>query len=92
MFVRMPEPVISALRAKGLIFYTLIATGGARLMCSWDTTPETVQTFTGDVKAAVVIAGLIAGIGHFRRLGCIRCINSPLFSGLPSAPLFHTLN
>ena len=40
-----------ALRAKGWRFYTFIGEGGCRLMCAWDTRPETVDRFVSDVAA-----------------------------------------
>ncbi|MFP4173851.1 MAG: threonine aldolase family protein [Candidatus Hydrogenedentota bacterium] len=67
VFVRMPEPVVAALRARGWIFYTFIATGGVRLMCSWDTTAETIQAFTEDVKTALMeSAGERIGSGRVK--------------------------
>lgn len=54
VFVRLPEPVIVALRQRGWLFYTFIGVGGARLMCAWDTEEATVRTFVADLKAALV--------------------------------------
>ena len=61
--MRMPEPdravlerraeIAAALRAKGWHFYTDVDPGGAaRLMCSWDTTPEDVAAVLEDATAA----------------------------------------
>jgi len=55
VFVKMPERVAEILRAKGWVFYTFIGEGGARLMCSWDTTDETIERFAADVKEAVCV-------------------------------------
>ncbi len=38
-----------ALHARGWHFYDFIGSGGARLMCSWDTTPEDVRSFAAAV-------------------------------------------
>jgi threonine aldolase len=46
-------PVIqAALRAKGWRFYTFLGTAGCRLMCAWDTEPETVDRFAADMAEA----------------------------------------
>ncbi|MFH2132059.1 MAG: low specificity L-threonine aldolase [bacterium] len=50
VFVEMPQPVIKALHDRGWRFYTFIGEGGVRLMCSWDTRPETVNAFISDLK------------------------------------------
>jgi threonine aldolase len=49
VFVELPLPVIDALHARGWHFYTFIGEGGARLMCSWDTTQEDVDDFAADL-------------------------------------------
>lgn len=41
------------LRDKGWRFYTFIGAGGCRFMCAWDTAPDTVDRFVGDVAEAV---------------------------------------
>jgi len=51
VFVDMPAPVIRGLHARGWHFYNFIAAGGCRLMCSWDTTEEDVDSFVADLKA-----------------------------------------
>ncbi len=51
VFVRIPDPVVDAMHERGWKFYTHI--GGweeSRLMCSWDTTPEDVDSFAADLK------------------------------------------
>lgn len=53
VFVKMPEPVIQSLHDKGWHFYTFIGLGGARLMCSWDTTEESIHAFVSALKAAI---------------------------------------
>ncbi len=50
VFVELPVAVIAALHRRGWQFYTFIGEGGARLMCSWDTTPEDVDAFLADLK------------------------------------------
>lgn len=53
VFVRMPKGVVDAVRRKGWVFYTFIGDGGARLMCSWDTTEATIKAFVNDLKASI---------------------------------------
>jgi threonine aldolase len=46
VFARLPGATIDRLRAQGWHFYTDVGPGGAaRLMCSWDTTPEDIDAF-----------------------------------------------
>ncbi|AGA24491.1 threonine aldolase family protein [Singulisphaera acidiphila] len=49
VFVMIPEEIRDRLRAKGWRFYTFIG-GGARLMCSWDTTEADVEAIVQDIK------------------------------------------
>jgi len=58
VFAELPLKAIEALRNKGWLFYTFIGAGGCRFMCSWDTRPEDVDAFAGDLRAA-----LAAGTG-----------------------------
>jgi len=51
VFAELPRPVVDGLHRKGWHFYDFLAWGGARLMCSWDTTPEDVDAFAADVAA-----------------------------------------
>ncbi|MEK0447990.1 MAG: hypothetical protein RL088_258 [Verrucomicrobiota bacterium] len=53
VFAEIPLPAAEKLRAKGWLFYSFIGAGGCRLMCSWDTQPEDVDAFAGDLKAAL---------------------------------------
>jgi threonine aldolase len=53
LFVSFPSRLTSALNAKGWHFYSFIGTGGARLMCSWASTEESVRAFVQDVKEAL---------------------------------------
>ncbi|MBD3316122.1 MAG: threonine aldolase [Chitinivibrionales bacterium] len=50
VFVEMPDTMVTNLHEKGWRFYTFIGTGGARLMCAWDTKEETIDAFVDDVK------------------------------------------
>jgi threonine aldolase len=50
VFVKMPETVLQYLRDKGWQFYTFIGVGGARFMCSWNTTQERIDQLIDDVK------------------------------------------
>jgi threonine aldolase len=51
VFAKIPEPVVAGLHDRGWHFYTNV--GGweeSRLMCSWDTTVEDVDSFTADLR------------------------------------------
>ncbi|WP_018013956.1 threonine aldolase family protein [Teredinibacter turnerae] len=50
VFVNLPEHVRNGLAAKGWRFYTFIGAGGVRLMCSWNTQPESITNFIRDLK------------------------------------------
>lgn len=60
VFVELPEFVRKDLVARGWQFYTAIGDGGCRLMCSWDTSPETVDRLAADISE-------LAGIGSNRK-------------------------
>ena len=49
VFVDMPKPVLDGLHERGWHFYTDVGPGGARLMCSWDSTAGDVEAFVRDV-------------------------------------------
>ena len=50
VFVQLPPQVAQRMRNRGWVFYTFIGAGGARLMCSWDTTDEDVESFVSDLR------------------------------------------
>ena len=50
VFAQVPASVQKGLRDKGWRFYTFIGAGGCRLMCAWDTAPETVDRFAADMS------------------------------------------
>lgn len=52
VFAQWPRAVADDLRQRGWRFHDFIAAGGSRLMCAWDTPPETVDRFIADVRAA----------------------------------------
>lgn len=52
VFVEMPPPIQALVRAKGWRFYTFAGESLCRLMCAWDTLPDTVDRFADDVQAA----------------------------------------
>ena len=54
VFVELPAAVQEALREKGWRFYTFLGETGCRLMCAWDTTPETVDRFAADIAATAM--------------------------------------
>jgi threonine aldolase len=49
-FAELPESVLEGLRDRGWQFYTFIGSGGARFMCSWDTTEEAVDALLNDIR------------------------------------------
>ncbi len=50
VFVKMSDKLQAGLFYRGWQFYDFIAAGGCRLMCSWDTSSEDVETFLSDAK------------------------------------------
>lgn len=54
VFVEMPVPLIQALHEQGWHFYTFIGVGGARLMCSWNTTYKRIDEFINAVKQTLL--------------------------------------
>ena len=50
VFVEMPLATVEALWAHGWHFHRFIGENGYRLMCSWATTPETVDRFVADLR------------------------------------------
>ena len=53
VFVKLQPHWAQALRERGWLFYTFIGAGGARLMCSWDTTPADCEALVADLKQIV---------------------------------------
>lgn len=51
VFVELPPAVFTALEARGWHFYRFIGEHGYRLMCSWATSPATVDRFVADTRA-----------------------------------------
>jgi threonine aldolase len=49
VFVRFPPQAAQELRRRGWSFYEFIG-GGARLMCSWDTTEGDVKAIVADIR------------------------------------------
>jgi threonine aldolase len=49
VFVDMPRRVLDGLHERGWHFYMDVGPGGARLMCSWDSTAGDVEAFVRDV-------------------------------------------
>ena len=56
VFVEMPDAVIAALRTAGWHFYSFIGSGGARFMCSWQTTEQDVFQLVEAVKSGISVA------------------------------------
>jgi threonine aldolase len=53
VFVDLPKSAIDALHDKGWRFYVFIGETGARLMCSWDTSAETVDRLLANLKSTL---------------------------------------
>ena len=53
VFVDLPQSAIDAVRAKGWQFYSFVGETGVRFMCSWDTTPASVDAIAADLRAAM---------------------------------------
>ncbi len=49
VFARLPDEVVRGMYQRGWKFYTHVSPDSARLMCSWDTTPEDVDAFAADL-------------------------------------------
>ena len=56
VFVEMPPNVQAEVRAAGWRFYTFQGATLCRLMCAWDTAPQTVDRFASDVTTAAARA------------------------------------
>ncbi|PYI86035.1 MAG: threonine aldolase [Verrucomicrobia bacterium] len=54
VFAEIPNPVATALRQQGWMFYNFIGSGGCRLMCAWDTTEQDVDNFVADLKSLLL--------------------------------------
>ena len=52
VFADIPVDRQTAVREKGWSFYTFVPPTGCRLMCAWDTQPETVDRFIADISEA----------------------------------------
>src|SRR3984957_613237 len=50
VFAQLPAHVAKAMRAKGWKFYEFFGAAGHALMWAWDTQPETVERFAGEVR------------------------------------------
>jgi threonine aldolase len=53
VFIRVADAHRDALRELGWHFYDFIGAGGARLMCSWDTSEDDVHALASDLRALV---------------------------------------
>ncbi len=51
VFINLPAALQAGLRDKGWEFYTFVPPNGCRLMCSWDTSLETIDAFIADAQA-----------------------------------------
>lgn len=56
VFVELPEALAAALRSAGWHFYSFIGSGGARFMCSWQTTESDVLQLAEAVRSAAHLA------------------------------------
>jgi threonine aldolase len=51
VFARLPDAVTQGMYQRGWKYYTHVSPDSARLMCSWDTSPEDVDAFAADLAA-----------------------------------------
>jgi threonine aldolase len=51
VFAALPDEIVQGMYERGWKFYTHVSQDNARLMCSWDTTPEDVDKFAADLAA-----------------------------------------
>lgn len=56
VFLELPKAAIAALHGRGWRFYTFIGEGGCRFMCTWDTTPEDVESLCADIREVLTSA------------------------------------
>jgi threonine aldolase len=54
VFVDLPKSAIDVLRKKGWRFYIFVGATGVRFMCSWDTTPASVDALADDLRVALL--------------------------------------
>jgi threonine aldolase len=52
VFAQLPEKVAAGLHSQGWHFYDFIGEGGARFMCSWQTTDAAVDDLVAAVREA----------------------------------------
>ena len=50
VFLEMSPVMIEGLRRRGWHFYTFIGSGGARFMCSWETTVADIEALIADLR------------------------------------------
>ncbi|WP_168015954.1 threonine aldolase family protein [Halomonas salinarum] len=53
VFVSLPPAAIAHLKASGWTFYTFIGAGGARFVCSWNTSTQLLDVLLGDIREAL---------------------------------------
>jgi threonine aldolase len=55
VFAAIPESIVNKMYERGWKFYTHVGSEGeARLMCSWDTSPEDVDQFVNDLHESLL--------------------------------------
>ncbi|MFC0267740.1 threonine aldolase family protein [Kushneria aurantia] len=57
VFLELPAATIEGLRARGWTFYTFIGEGGVRLVCSWNTSTELIDSLLGDLEEVLAQNG-----------------------------------
>jgi threonine aldolase len=53
IFIQMPPEIAEGLKDLGWKFYTFIGAGGARLLCSWETSEEEIESIVTDISELV---------------------------------------
>ncbi|AJE04652.1 threonine aldolase family protein [Geobacter pickeringii] len=57
VFAEIPPPILAGLRDRGWHFYTFIGSGGARFMCSWETSESDVDALLTAVREVAATVG-----------------------------------
>ena len=53
LFVELPTAAAETMWARGWHFYRFIGEHGYRLMCSWATSPETIDQFAAELRTVL---------------------------------------
>jgi len=57
LFLELPGDLAEKLKALGWKFYSFIGAGGARFLCSWETTEAEIDSLAADISSLAKFAG-----------------------------------